>query len=117
MSKPTHITKNEAIVLNMIARNYFQTDLAQIAIEGRWGDSGIWSEQIEDTSAPEKVSGRTLSGVCGSLAVKGLVSSDYDGEDSTIALTEAGFLAWQSHISTDGKGWNAIFARRHGLSR
>jgi hypothetical protein len=79
-------TENELRVLNAIRYNYFNSAAEPVGHE-------VWSLQIEDSNRPSGLSGRTLSGVCASLARKGLVKTGGSGREQTIALTQAGYAA------------------------
>ena len=57
---------------------------------GENGD-GVWSWAVNDSDKPSCVSGKELSGVVGSLAKKGLLSSEeYERNQAVIYLTKAG---------------------------
>lgn len=93
------LTDRETQVLDLIARNLYQP--VNGAVPDTYADtSAIWSMLILDSSS--EFAGtfpkRSLSGVCASLAKKGLVEAyDYKiKRDNTIALTESGFAAWQT---------------------
>jgi DNA-binding MarR family transcriptional regulator len=81
----TIITENERKVLNAIRFNYF----------GSASGPGyaVWSLQIDDSNRSSGLTPRTLSGVCGSLAKKGLVKTSGSGRQSCIELTQTGFEA------------------------
>jgi DNA-binding MarR family transcriptional regulator len=82
MTTDIQITENERKVLRAILTNDFGDgdDLA-------WR----WSNSINDAGEPSGLSGKTLSGVCASLAQKGLVQADgQSGRDACIRLTPAG---------------------------
>lgn len=81
------ITDNERKVLAAIKHNYFAA--------GNFGDDApwIWSDCINDSDKPSGIEGKTLSGICGSLATKGLVETDGHKRDACIRLTKAGIEA------------------------
>lgn len=84
----TEVTQNEKSVLRALLTNDFTAHNGGIPAEyGRAIEWAVWSDCIEDAAEPPAVSGKALSGVCGSLVQKGLAGSD--GE--CIWLTEAGF--------------------------
>jgi hypothetical protein len=80
----TQITENERKVLTAILHNYYNSSVNPVDIE-------VWSLQIEDSQKPSGLHGRTISGVCSSLAKKGLVTTGGSGREQTIALTQAGY--------------------------
>ena len=93
-----NITKREAEVLDLIARNLYQP--VNGAVPETYTDtSAIWSMLILDSCSEFAATfpKRSLPGVCASLAKKGLVDAfnDLKRRDDTIALTETGFAAWR----------------------
>lgn len=81
----TNITENELKVLIAIRYNWFSS--------GDPVGCEVWSLQIDDSNQPSGLAGRTLSGVCASLAKKGLVKTGGCGREQTIALTQSGYDA------------------------
>ncbi len=85
------ITDNEKRVLRAILTNCFH--------DGTQGEDKItnpvWSNCINDADEPSGLEGKSLSGVCGSLAQKGMIGTN----DECIWLTKAGYDAAtaQSH--------------------
>lgn len=79
------VTANELKVLLAIRHNWFSS--------GDPVGCEVWSLQIDDSNEPSGLAGRTLSGVCASLAKKGLVKTSGSGREQTIALTQAGYDA------------------------
>lgn len=87
------ITENEAKVLRAIATNCFNVLNYGIPTCYEEANNGTWSDCIDDAKIPSGLAPRTIAGVCGSLARKGMVRSYDEGRDSTIDMTEAGFDA------------------------
>ena len=86
------ITENEAKVLRAIATNCFNCLNYGIPTSYEEANNDVWSDCIDDAKIPSGLTPRSLSGVCGSLARKGLVqSSNWDDSDNVIRMTEAGF--------------------------
>jgi hypothetical protein len=105
------LTNNERIALNMIALNDYQQSNGSRP-ESFDETTPVWSNCLDCNSSTEQLRGRTLSATCASLAKKGLVET-YDDtrkrgrtrrvagnlfstqpDESTIALTRAGYDAW-----------------------
>lgn len=88
------ITENEAKVLRAIATNCFNCLNYGIPASYEEANNDVWSDCIDDAKIPSGLTPRSLSGVCGSLARKGLVeSSNWDDSDNVIRMTEDGFNA------------------------
>ena len=80
MSNAITLTENEAAVMLSLKHNHY----------GDEGD-GVWSWAINESQKPSGITGKTLSGVVGSLAKKGmLVSEEYDRGQDVIWLKPAG---------------------------
>lgn len=74
------LTENEHAVMRSLANNHY----------GDRGD-GVWSNSINDSSTPSGLSGKTLSGVIGSLCKKGLISSqEYERNEDVIWMKASG---------------------------
>ena len=79
------ITENELNVLLSIINNDYQTfDKSDRALI----KSPTWTFVCEDSG----IKGKSLSGTISSLSQKGLIGSTLDGKDSTIWITEAGYI-------------------------
>ena len=87
------VTANEYAVLRAIRRNYFTATNGGEPASFNAAESTIWANAIDDSAEPCDLPGPTLSGVCGSLARKGLIRSWGHGRDASIALTAEGFEA------------------------
>ena len=88
------ITENEAKVLRAIATNCFNCLNYGIPTCYEEANNDVWSDCIDDAKIPSGLAPRSIAGVCGSLARKGLVqSSNWDDSDNVIRMTEAGFDA------------------------
>lgn len=87
------ITENEAKVLRAIATNCFNVLNYGIPTCYEEACNVTWSDCIDDAKIPSGLAPRTIAGVCGSLARKGMVRSSDEGRDSVIEMTEAGFDA------------------------
>jgi hypothetical protein len=88
------ITENEAKVLRAIATNCFNVLNYGVPTCYEEANNDVWSDCIDDAKIPSGLTPRSLSGVCGSLARKGMViSSNWDDDERCIRLTEAGFDA------------------------
>jgi hypothetical protein len=83
------VTANEAAVLRAIATNYYNE--LNGGSPSNYAECGnpVWKELINDASMKSGIEGKTLSGVCGSLATKGYTGSD----DECIWIKEPGFDA------------------------
>ena len=90
------ITTNEAAVLRSIATNYYNSLNGGAPSNYAEANNPVWSELINDASIPSGITGKSLSGVCGSLAQKGFIGSD--GECTW--LTETGWNALIAHYGT-----------------
>jgi len=84
------VTENEQSVLRAILTNYFSENNGGIPDVFIARDF-VWSSSLDDAAEEPLVTGKALSGVCGSLAVKGLVETTGSGKESAIALTKAGY--------------------------
>ena len=71
-----NITSNELKVLQSIATNFF----------GQQVGDPVWADCINDSHKPSRIEGKALSGVCASLAKKGLIETDGD----CVCITEKG---------------------------
>lgn len=92
------VTPNEIAVLNHIARNSYAP--TNYGVPKSFADTGaVWSHSILDSSAPEKVSPRSLPGICSSLVKKGLAVARDEGKDASIEMTESGFAVWLAHYA------------------
>lgn len=88
------ITLSEAKVLRAIATNCFNCLNYGIPASYEEASNDVWSDCIDDAKIPSGLAPRSIAGVCGSLARKGLVqSSAWDDSDNVIRMTEAGFDA------------------------
>jgi len=88
------ITQNEAAVLRAIATNCYNVMNYGNPSCYEEANQEIWTNLINDAEYPSGIEGKSLSGVCGSLARKGLILSFEGGKDSTIMMTEEGFNAY-----------------------
>jgi hypothetical protein len=80
------LTTNEAAVMLSLKHNHYGTD----------GD-GVWAWAINDSQKPSGITGKELSGVVGSLAKKGyLTSEEYDRGQNVIYMTELGAAYMQT---------------------
>jgi hypothetical protein len=96
------ITENEAKVLRAIATNCFNVLNYGIPTSFEEADNDVWSDLIDDAKIPSGLAPRSIAGVCGSLARKGMVvSSDWDDNERCIRLTEAGFDAMMKFYNND----------------
>lgn len=95
------ITENEAKVLRAIATNCFNCLNYGIPACYEEANNCTWSDCIDDAKIPSGLAPRTIAGVCGSLARKGMVRSYDEGRDSTIEMTEAGFDAMMKFYNND----------------
>lgn len=94
-----NLTTNELTVLNTIARDLYQP--VNGSRPESFDDTGaVWTESVAGDCP---ITGKAFSAVVGSLVSKGLVdsyrgrSSMSDGQDpSTLALTRAGYEAWDA---------------------
>lgn len=96
------ITENEAKVLRAIATNCF--NVLNYGIPTCFEEAGndVWSDLIDDAKIPSGLAPRSIAGVCGSLARKGMVvSSDWDDNERCIRLTETGFDAMMKFYNND----------------
>lgn len=88
----------EAIISNeMSANNYFLPHYS-LSFEQINTCGGCWSDTIEQNGAKhgEKVAGKNISGVVGSLNKKGFViSSGGRSLEATVEVTKAGWEAYQ----------------------
>jgi hypothetical protein len=93
----TNLTTLEIAVLDCIARNTYQPVNGDVP-DTFEDTSSIWSRLILDSSSTYvgTIRPRSLPGVVASLSKKGLVTTYEDGKDSTVALTRAGFEAWEA---------------------
>lgn len=85
-----YVTTNEYRVLRALLTNFFSAN-GSAAASAYEACCEIWSDSINDASEPSGLTGKALSGVCGSLAAKGLVRTGGYGRDSYIVLTSAGY--------------------------
>lgn len=96
------ITTNEAKVLRAIATNCFNCLNYGIPTSYDEANNDVWSDGIDDAKIPSGLAPRSIAGVCGSLARKGLVvSSEWDDDDRCIRMTEAGFDAMMKFYNND----------------
>lgn len=77
------ITEKEQAVLISILHNMFNET----------GLDPVWAECLNDSRRPSGIEGKTLSGVCASLAKKDLVICYGKGSDSCVTLTKQGLEA------------------------
>lgn len=90
-----HITEKEFKVLNAIIKNEYQ-DLCK---DSDAIDNPTWLSVVSDYS----FSGKVFSGLISSLTEKNMIVTDLDikssndVDQSTIAITEIGFNAWQAY--------------------
>lgn len=93
------ITTNEAHVLNLIAHNLYQPTNGGRP-ETFEDTASIWSHSIDHATIACQIARRSLPGVVASLSKKGLVRCGSVGDvfsiSDTVALTRAGFAAWES---------------------
>lgn len=88
------ITENEAKVLRAIATNCFNCLNYGIPTCYEEANNDVWSDCIDDAKIPSGLAPRSIAGVCGSLARKGLVESyDWGKNENVIHMTQAGFDA------------------------
>lgn len=87
------ITANEAAVLRSIATNCYNVLNYGVPSCYEEANNEIWTDLINDAEYPSGIEGKALSGVCGSLARKGLILSFDGGRDSTIMMTKEGYDA------------------------
>jgi hypothetical protein len=85
------ITENEAAVLRAIACNCFNNLNYSTPKTYDECNGDIWADLINDSAYPSDIEGKTLSGVCGSLARKGFIKTSGKGKDCGITMTENGF--------------------------
>ena len=95
------LTQKEKVMLQMMAQNCFSGSNYDEPEE--FEDCGtLWSNQLDNCTLKEGMElppERSFGGIMASLVKKGLaVSDDWDGRDSTCALTEEGFQAWQEQV-------------------
>jgi hypothetical protein len=89
--KDLFITPYEAAVLRAIATNCFNVMNYGVPTCYEDANAEIWTDSINDAKYPSGLEGKALSGVCSSLAKKGLVEKSFS---ETIVLTEEGFNAY-----------------------
>ena len=74
------LTTNEIAVMRSLANNHY----------GDQGD-GVWAWAINDSQTPSGITGKSLSGVVGSLCKKGLIASEeYEKNEDVIWMKDAG---------------------------
>ena len=95
------ITPNEAAVLRAIATNCFNVLNYGAPTCYEEANQEIWTDLINDAEYPSGITGKTLSGVCGSLAKKGLIQSftGFEAGEATIMMTREGFDAYQEYYA------------------
>ncbi len=72
-----NLTENEIAVLIALNNNHY----------GDHGSRVIWDWAVNDSFKPTTLTGKSLAGVIGSLAKKGLVScAEYDVNEGTISI-------------------------------
>jgi hypothetical protein len=75
-----NLTENEHAVLKALYNNAY----------GEKGD-GVWAWAVNDSHEPSGITGKSLSGVVGSLCKKGLYrSEEYDKNEWVLYTTELG---------------------------
>jgi DNA-binding MarR family transcriptional regulator len=75
-----NLTESEIAVLRSLANNHY----------GDKGD-GVWSWAVNHSDTPSGITGKALSGVMGSLAKKGLITSEeYERNEDVIWMTDEG---------------------------
>jgi len=81
------ITKNKHTVLTAICQSDFNDDVTVVGHD-------VWTFSVTD-KLPDKLYGKTFSGIVSSLIKKGLAESidDYDSGDGCIAITQTGLNA------------------------
>lgn len=88
------LTLSEAKVLRAIATNCFNCLNYGIPTCYEEANNDVWSDCIDDAKIPSGLAPRSIAGVCGSLARKGLVESyDWGKNENVIHMTQAGFDA------------------------
>lgn len=88
----TEPTDKEYRVLRAILLNDF-TNVNGAMPENYADATEIWANSINDSAEPSGITGRSLSGVCSTLAQKGLIYANGRGEDATVRLTQGGYDA------------------------
>lgn len=87
----TQVTNNERSVLRAILTNDYAAGngaIPETFVRRDW----VWSNCVDCARETPLVEGKALSGVCGSLAQKGLVETDGNtGREACICLTEEGY--------------------------
>ena len=92
------ITTNQYNVLNAIAHH----EMAPMngSTPSRFEDCGSTFLWADDFAGPDNLSEQQVGGVISSLLKDGMVNvEEWDDEDNVIAITQAGFDAWQSRHS------------------
>jgi hypothetical protein len=74
------VTESELKVLRSLRTNHY----------GDGGEGPTWAWAVNESDEPSGFTGKTLSGICGSLAKKKLIASSGSGEEAWIELTDAG---------------------------
>ena len=89
------ITANEAAVLRSIATNCYNVMNYGVPSCYEEANQEIWTNLLNDAEFPSGLEGKTLSGVCGSLAKKGLTKSftGFEAGEATIMMTKEGYDA------------------------
>lgn len=101
--KNISLTYNELVMLQMIAQNGYAP--TNYGVPEHFDETGpVWSELLDDATLregmimPEK---KAFGGIVASLVKKGLAESSDSSvpkRDSSTALTEEGFKAWQEQV-------------------
>lgn len=91
----------EAIVSNEMSENNYSLPSYLETYEEANCKYGCWADTIENNRAPngEKVTGKSISGVVASLNKKGYVVSSGTGREATVAVTRAGWKAYQEDMT------------------
>lgn len=90
------ITKNEAAVLDHIARNSYSPVNYGKPVIFEEDCGAVWSHSILDSGSQEEVKPRSLPGIVASLQKKGLVvCTDSGTPDAAVGMTFLGFKAWE----------------------